>query len=100
MAPDPDVRSEEKRSEEKKRKEKARYWLHAHGAGNEREKEEYFHKGSTPYTHTKKEIISGIFFNMFGVLLASLSNETRDVEKHHRKTPQWTPTGNKTHLGI
>ena len=48
MAPGQDVRSEEKRSEEKKRKEKTRYWLHAHGAGNEREKEKYFHKGSTP----------------------------------------------------
>merc|ERR1711966_501817 len=48
MAPGQDVRSEEKRSEEKKRKEKTRYWLHAHGAGNEREKEEYSHKGSTP----------------------------------------------------
>jgi len=48
MAPGQDVRNEEKRSEEKKRKEKTRYWLHAHGAGNEREKEKYFHKGSTP----------------------------------------------------
>ena len=38
------------------------------------------------HTHTKKEIILGIFFNMFGVLLASLSNETLDFEKHHRKT--------------
>ena len=48
MAMVSEKRSEEKRSEEKKRKEKTRYWLHAHGAGNEREKEKYFHKGSTP----------------------------------------------------
>ena len=48
MAMVSEKRNEEKRSEEKKRKEKTHYWLHAHGAGNEREKEKYFHKGSTP----------------------------------------------------
>ena len=84
MAMVSEKRSEEKRSEEKKRKEKTRYWLHAHGAGNFTQLLWLFPQGF--HTHTKNEIILGTFFDMFGVLLASLSNETLDFEKHHCKT--------------
>ena len=84
MAMVSEKRNEEKRSEEKKRKEKTRYWLHAHGAGNFTQLLWLFPQGF--HTHTKNEIILGTFFDMFGVLLASLSNETLDFEKHHRKT--------------
>ena len=38
------------------------------------------------HTHTKKDIILGTLFNMFGVLWVSLSSETLDFEKHRRKT--------------